>query len=163
MESFDRIVETFLNHKVRFIVIGNYGAQLHGVKVETQDADMAYQRSEDNHQRILAAMQELDAHLRFGDSTARLPTDVPNLLDQSDVWTLRTIYGDVDLLYAPAGGGYNHLLANAELVTVRGYPVLVASLDDIIHSKELANRDKDGDLGLGELPELAKRRSRRIR
>ena len=68
---------------------------------------------------------------------------MPNLLDQSDVWTLRTIYGDVDLLYAPAGGGYNHLLANAELVTVRGYPVLVASLDDIIHSKELANRDKD--------------------
>ena len=143
MESLDRIAETLAAHGVRFVVIGNYGAQLHGVTVETEDADMAYQRTEENHRRLAAALDEMDTHLRWGDSVARLPANFPELLAQSNVWSLRTIYGDLDMLFAPRGGGYDHLLTNAEWIAVRGYPVLVASMDDIIHSKELANRDKD--------------------
>ena len=40
MEPLDRIAETLAAHQVNFVVIGNYGAQLHGVEVQTQDADM---------------------------------------------------------------------------------------------------------------------------
>ena len=107
----------------------------------------------------LAALEELGAHLRYGESTARLPTDLPNLLEQSNMWNLRTIYGDLDMLVAPRGGGYDHLLQNAEWVNVSGYPVLVASLDDIIRSKELANRPKDHIA----LPELRRFRDERER
>ena len=42
MEPLDRIAETIAAHHVNFVVIGNYGAQLHGVEVQTQDADMAF-------------------------------------------------------------------------------------------------------------------------
>ena len=143
MEPLDRIAETLAAHQVNFVVIGNYGAQLHGVEVQTQDADMAFQREKRNLERLMAALAELGAAIRFEGGTVTLPTHDPQLLAQGEIWNLRTVYGDLDLLYSPAGGGYKELLRNAEWVTVRGYPVLVASLDDIILSKELADRDKD--------------------
>ncbi len=143
MEPLDRIAETLAAHQVNFVVIGNYGAQLRGVEVQTQDADMAFQRERQNLERLMAALAEMDAAIRFEGGTVPLPTHDPQLLAQGEIWNLRTVHGDLDLLYNPAGGGYEKLLPNAEWVTVRGYPVLVASLDDIIHSKELADRDKD--------------------
>ena len=39
-----------------------------------------------------------------------MPTGDPGLLEERDFWRLRTIYGDVDLIYAPRGGGYEDLL-----------------------------------------------------
>ena len=160
MEPYDRIAETLAAHNVNFVVIGNYGAQLHGVPVETEDADMAYQRTEENHRRLLAALGEMDARmLRADDFTIPLPTDNPGLLEERNFWRLRTIHGDVDLIFSPLGGGYDHLLSKAEWVSVSGYPVLVASLDDIIRSKELANRDKDHRA----LPELRRFRDEQRR
>lgn len=41
MEGLDPIVETLAAHAVNFVVIGNYGAQLHGAPVLTADADVA--------------------------------------------------------------------------------------------------------------------------
>ena len=143
MEPLDRIAETLAAHQVNFVVIGNYGAQLHGVEVQTQDADMAFQRERQNLERLMAALAELDAAIRFEGGTVPLPTRDPQLLAQGEIWNLRTVHGDLDLLYSPVGGGYEELLPSAEWVVVRGYPVLVASLDDIIHSKELADRGKD--------------------
>lgn len=151
MESLDRIAATLAAHQVNFVVIGLYGAQLHGVEVQTQDADLAYQRTEENHRRLLAALREMKAQIRrTEDFLIPLPTDDPGLLEERDFWRLRTIYGDVDLIHAPRGGRYEVLQPNAEVVNVRGYPVLVASMDDIIHSKELADRPKD-HLSLPEL------------
>ena len=156
MESLDLITGTLAAYGAKFVVIGNYGAQLHGVPVYTEDADMAYQRSRENHQRMMAALEDLGARIRIGGGeTVRLPTHGPVLLERGEIWNLTTRHGDLDLLYNPAGGGYEHLLPDAERVTVRGYPVLVASLDDIITSKEIANRDKDRR----SLPELRRFRN----
>ena len=151
MESLDPIVETLAAHAVNFVVIGNYGAQLHGAEVQTQDADVAYQRTEENQRRLAAALGEMDARIvRTEEFMIPLPTDQPAIFEERDFWRLRTIHGDVDLIFAPRGGGYDQLLPNSVRVVVGGYPVLVASLDDIIRSKELANRDKDHR----SLPEL---------
>jgi len=128
---------------VNFVVLGNYGAQLRGVEVQTQDADMALQRELHNLERLMAALAELGTAIRFEGGTVPLPTHDPQLLAQGEIWNLRTECGDLDLLYSPAGGGYEELLPNAEWVAVRGCRVLVASLDDIIRSKELADRVKD--------------------
>ena len=125
------------------MVIGNYGAQLHGVEVQTQDADMAFQRERQNLERLMAALADMDTYIRFQGGTVPLPTYDPELLVQAEMWNLRTRYGDLDILYNPAGGGYDQLVPNAEWVTIGACPVLVASLDDIIRSKELANRAKD--------------------
>ena len=77
----------------------------------------------------MAALADMGAAIRFEGGTAPLPTHDPQLLAQAAIWNLRTLYGDLDILYSPAGGGYEELLPNAEWVTIR--------------SKELTNRAKD--------------------
>lgn len=93
---------------------------------------------------MAAALGEIDARIiRSETFTIPLPTDQPAIFEERDFWRLRTAHGDVDLIFKPLGGGYDHLLPNAVRVMVGRHPVLVASIDDIIRSKELANRAKD--------------------
>lgn len=52
--------------------------------------------------------------------------------------------GRLDILFEPAGlGSFEQIRPRAVQVVVRGVEVHVASLDDIIRSKEMANRPKD--------------------
>jgi hypothetical protein len=72
-----------------------------------------------------------------------------------EISTWRTDAGDLDILAdIPDRPGrhlrYAELLARANTVIVAGIPVYVASLDDVIASKEWANRPKDHEA----LPEL---------
>ena len=57
---------------------------------------------------------------------------------------LVTDFGDLDISYQPAGFAEDEeLVDHAVEVDVAGVAVWVASLDDVIHSKETANRPKD--------------------
>ena len=144
MQRLDLIAKTLADHQVDFVLLGNYGAQIQGAQVLTEDADMAYHRGQENLVRMMAALEEMGARIRFGDETAGLPYSDPLLLASGDIWNLPTVHGDLDLLYAPAGGGYDDLIQDAVEVEIGdGVMVLAASLDDIIRSKQLANREKD--------------------
>ena len=73
---------------------------------------------------------------------------------------LRTPHGDLDLTFVPAGTqGYPDLVARAERRDLGAVRVLVASLDDVIRSKEAAARNKDFE-ALPELHRLAAQRPR---
>jgi hypothetical protein len=75
-----------------------------------------------------------------------MPFD-PGLLRSASVWTLVTEYGDLDLVMEPAGtGGYRDLMRDADRMTIAVEPdcvVDVASLADVIRSKEASGREKD--------------------
>ncbi len=61
-----------------------------------------------------------------------------------DLLNLVTRFGELDLSFTPSGtGGYVDLNARAVRVSLEGITVPVASLEDIIRSKEAANRPKD--------------------
>ena len=60
--------------------------------------------------------------------------------------TLVTDFGEMDLTFTPAGkaGGYDGWRGRATIEIVsEGLTVVVASLDDLIDSKQAANRAKD--------------------
>ncbi|MDP9389115.1 MAG: hypothetical protein M3Q48_14650 [Actinomycetota bacterium] len=76
--------------------------------------------------------------------------------------TWRTDAGDLDVLTEMAGAGgrrlrYADLVRRAAVLQVVGITVRVASLDDVISSKEWADRPKDRD-ALPELRTLASAR-----
>jgi hypothetical protein len=75
-----------------------------------------------------------------------IPFD-PTLLEAATVWTLTTKFGDLDLVMSPAGtNGYRDLVRDADELLVAVAPdltVKVASLADVIRSKEAAGREKD--------------------
>lgn len=60
------------------------------------------------------------------------------------MWNLVTNAGRLDVAFVPAGtNGYRDLAAGAEQFKAFGVKFMAASLDDIIRSKEAADRPKD--------------------
>jgi hypothetical protein len=137
------LIAALARHSVNFIVIGAVAAIAQGSPLPTEDLDITPEREPENLERLASALQELGAKLRIprGEGVD-FPIDA-EFLGRMDVWTLTTDLGDLDIAFVPAGTrGYPDLIGDAAEVDL-GAPVLVASLRDVIRSKEAANRPKD--------------------
>ena len=134
-----------MEHDVGFVVIGGYASVLHGSALFTYDADVCPARDPENLTRLCAALAEMDARLRVVDEPDGVPFSCSDqFLAQMTMLNLTTRFGDFDLSLRPAGvGGYEDLIERAVAFDVGGFVVQVASLDDIIESKEAADRAKD--------------------
>ena len=96
----------------------------------------------------------IDATATAEGVTVAVPVEEPDgipfacdatFLRQMQMVNLTTRYGDLDLSFAPAGtAGFEDLRARAVRLELRdGIVTYVAALEDIIRSKEAANREKD--------------------
>jgi hypothetical protein len=100
------IIQTLNAHGVRYVLIGGLAAIAWGSDHITSDIDVCYDRERQNVTRLVAALRELDAHLRG------FPDGVPEIIDErafklGDTMTFATKYGWLDCLGVPAGtGGY---------------------------------------------------------
>jgi len=141
----ERIVRTLAQHQVRFVVIGAYGALAHGSNLPTEDVDVTPDPAADNLARLSDALRALGARIRTHAVPEGLPFDHDGeSLAAAGVWNLTTEYGDLDLSFVPTGTqGFAQLNPNALEVDFDGDVVRVASLEDIIRSKQAANRPKD--------------------
>jgi hypothetical protein len=141
----DVILRSLLDHGVSFVLVGGLAAQAHGSPSLTGDLDICYARDGENLTRLAETLSELAA-VRRG-----LPADAPRMppldartLRAGGLFTLTTTAGDFDLLATPDPGfDYERLRANALSTTVAGFPILVASLADLIDMKRAAGRPKD--------------------
>jgi hypothetical protein len=143
VSSFDALAALH-RHGVEFVVIGAFAAVAQGYPLPTQDVDVTPSRDPVNLERLAAALSELRAKLRLpGGRTHPFPIE-PRYLGDSDSWALATTAGELDILFQPSGtNGFDDLRREAIEVTLRGTPVLLASLRDIIRMKEASNRPKD--------------------
>ena len=142
------MLRVLIAHGVDFVVIGGVGARLRGAPILTQDLDVTPRVSPSNLSALAAALTELKARLRTADEPDGVPfPHNPNLLAAGNSWTLVTRLGDLDLVLEPAGTrGYEDLKEDADEMKVAANPPLVvkvASLADIIRSKQAAGRAKD--------------------
>lgn len=139
-------------HKVEYVLVGGFAAQLHGATKPTTDIDVTPATSHDNLGRLAAALRDLQAGIRVDELPEGLPFDTSaEALTGMRTLNLRTPFGDLDLTFEPDGTrGYDDLSRAAEPRTIAGLHVRVASLADIIRSKQAAARPKD----LRALPEL---------
>ena len=132
-------------HGVDYVLIGGLAAVVHGSPLPTLDAGICPSTDPENLRRLAAALAELDARIRTPDA----PDGVPFPRDATflaGVALLNPVTGagDLDLSFAPAGTfGHADLAAGAAVISIYGTPVPVASLQDVIRSKEAANRPKD--------------------
>jgi hypothetical protein len=140
------IVATLERHGVRYVIIGGLAATLHGFPGVTMDADICPARDQDNLERLARALVELRARIRTPDAPDGLPfpCDAKFLSRIEVVLNLTTRFGDLDLSFLPSGTtGYDDLRRDAVAMFLTGRPVPVAALEDVIRSKEAANRPKD--------------------
>jgi hypothetical protein len=141
----DEIFACLDRHGVRYVLIGGLAAVLHGSPLQTFDADICPDREAGNLTKLAAALREMDARLRTPDAEkgVAFPHEASFLANQH-LLDLMTRFGDLDLAFEPAGtSGFAELLRGAEVIAIQGIAVPVARLEDVIRSKEAANRPKD--------------------
>jgi hypothetical protein len=143
----ERLLEALSRHKVNFVLIGALAARLHGFPRLTADADITPAEDKPNLERLAAALNELDAKVYTESVPEGLAFDCSSAaLARARMWNLVTSAGRLDIAFEPAGvEGYDDLKKDAERFEAFGVRFLVASLDDIIRSKEAAGRPKDLD------------------
>jgi len=141
----DLLLQVLHRHEVRYVLIGGLAAALRGSATPTFDVDIMPAAGADNLARLSAALTELDARIRVDGIPEGLQfSHAATSLAQMTTLNLVTRFGDLDIAFEPAGVvDYSQWEKDATLVTVLGVPVQIASLDDIIRSKEAAGRDKD--------------------
>lgn len=150
MAEFDPVglLRVLVEHEVRFVVVGGVAARLRGAPLLTQDVDITPADDPVNIERLVAALESLEARLRTATEPDGVPFPFdPALVGSVESWTLVTRLGDLDLVFVPAGSrGFSDLARGASEVLVARHPslhVMVASLADVIRTKEAAGRDKD--------------------
>lgn len=117
---------------VRYLFIGKSGAILLGYPDTTQDADLFVERAVENGQALVASLRELGFILADAEAA--------EIERGKDFVQLKNGPFDLDLIFAP-DGIERFEDAWRRRVEVEGFPV--CHPDDIIASKEAANRAKD--------------------
>ena len=143
-EKFDPIgiLRALDRHGVHYVLIGGLAGTLHGSPAATYDVDLAAEQTRDNLQRLAVALTEIGA-LRYTDPDEPLAAPTAETFIYV-VESFTTPIGYVDVFrQATAIGGYDRLRPRADVKDVEGIQILVASLDDIIASKQATNRPKD--------------------
>ena len=155
----ERLFRVLAEKGVHFVLIGALAARLQGFPRLTADADITPAKDPDNLERLARALRALDARVYTEQIPEGLAFDCsPQMLGRADIWNLITAAGRLDIAFKPSGTeGYDDLARHAEHFTIYGGELLAARLEDIIRSKEAANRLKDRQ-DLAVLREMLKRR-----
>ena len=103
------------------------------------------QDARDNLERLSDALNELHARIRVSGEPDGVPFDhSAESLARVRIWNLQTDIGDLDVTFEPSGThGYDDLKRDAIVMRLRSGNVPVASLADVIRSKEAADRPRD--------------------
>jgi hypothetical protein len=120
--------------KLEAIVIGNSASMLNGAPVTTQDIDLVIRDTRPNRRKLA----------RFADQiggSAPMPVSELSKVE----WIEGRLAVPVEIHYNRISGGltFSSLRSRAQIVVVGGEKLLVASLADVIRSKQAAGRPKD--------------------
>jgi hypothetical protein len=108
--------------------------------------DVTPARTRDNLGRLAEALKELNAKLRVPELDYPMPIALDErTFDQGTTWTFVTNLGFLDVALLPDGThGYDDLKRSATVEQITDtLAISVASLADVIRSKEAAGREKD--------------------
>ena len=114
------------------VVIGNSASALQGAPVTTLDVDFLFRNIPQNIQKLKRLAKSLKGHL------------TQPFEPVSDLWRLVTDEVSLDFMSRMDGiRSFESLRSRAQSMKVGTAHIWVASLEDVIKSKKIANRDKD--------------------
>ncbi len=123
--------------------MGGVAASLNGAPVNTNDLHVVFARDPENIDRIMPALESLDAFFRMQPERRLRPNR--SHVGAGGHLLLTTRFGSFDLLGTIGENlGYEELLPNSQEMDIgQGLRVRVLNLETIIQIKEQLRRDKD--------------------
>jgi hypothetical protein len=133
--DFKELLELFNRHKVEYLIVGGYALAFHGAPRVTGDIDLFVRPTDENAERILAALDE------FGFGSLNLSKDdftTPGMVVQLGVPPVR-----IDIITRVSGVSWE----KADAAKTPGYygdtPVFFIGREDFIANKRATGRTKD--------------------
>ena len=143
MFDFLPILRTLREHQVIFVVAGGVGAALRGAANTTFELGIVHSREDDNIDRLLSALDSLDAYYRVQPEKRLRPQR--SHLASAGHQLLMTRYGPLDLLGSIGKSHeYSELVTHStEMEAGEGFQIRVLNLDWLIAVKEETAGEKD--------------------
>ena len=140
--DFFSVFEILAKHDVEFIITGGVSAVLMGAPVTTFDLDIIHHRTEENINKLLLALDELDAHYRLRRDIKIKPQR--QALEGKGHHLLLTTCGPLDILGTVGNElSYPDILPDIEKIEVDSCVLQVQSLASLIKLKQTIGRAKD--------------------
>ena len=141
--DFLEVLRVLIAHEIKFIVVGGVSAALQGAPITTFDLDLVHSRESENIDRLLPALESLEAIYR-AQPDRRIKPNAAHLSSPGHQLLL-TRFGPLDLLgMIGAGRGYEELLAQTvEMKVGDELRIRVLDLETLIRTKEEVAAEKD--------------------
>ena len=143
MDNLIEILQILSLRQVEFLIVGGVSAVLNGAPVNTFDLDIVHHRTPENLDRLVAALDEIDAVYRWPRERRLKPTQAH--LVSTGHHLLATRFGPLDVLGQIGDSeGYEQLLPHCfdQHITPL-LKVKVLGLEKLIQVKEATGREKD--------------------
>jgi hypothetical protein len=129
-----RLARALRAAKLEAIVIGNSASMLNGAPVTTQDIDLLIRDTKPNRRKLARFAEQIGG-------SAPMPVSELSKVQ----WIEGRLAVPVEIHYDRISGGltFSSLRSRAQIVVVGGEKLVVASLADVIRSKQAAGRPKD--------------------
>ncbi len=146
-QKFNQMLDVLNKHSVVWMLNGGYAIQLVHDNYTTTDVDILADDTRLNLERLWDALRELEAKIYIrGRGEFELPDD-PYALAERAVWNFICPLGRLDVMtmVSSTKKTFQDLRGRAVILDVDGTEILSSSLDDVLESKRLADRQKDRD------------------
>lgn len=139
--SFRAILEVLNKHQVEYIVVGGVAAVIHGAPITTFDLDTLVLLDQENAERLLQALSELEA--RYREHQTLLKPTKQDILAGGHM-LLMTRAGPLDVLgFIGDGQRYEDLKSSSSEIRMNFGTLRVLNLKELIRQKKALGRSKD--------------------
>ena len=129
------MLQSFVDEKVKFLLVGAYALASHGYPRATLDIDLWVMPSPANAKAVLRAVKRFGAPLHDVTSSDLQKEDI--------VFQIGVAPRRIDIITGASGLTFERAFAHAIETKIDGISVHVLSLDDLIRNKRASGRTKD--------------------
>ena len=132
--SIQTLLQSLLDHNVKFLVIGAWALPAYGIERMTRDIDIFIEPTEENANKTIKALQKVGYTAIRDDHTELLLTQKV---------LLRQYILQTDVHPFVKGSEFHRAWKTRKETDIKGLKIFVPSIDELLSMKKAANRPKD--------------------